>query len=96
MYTIYSTQEESPNNSLDRLKGLESGPNAEGSWKRAPMGLITRAEMHEEPTAPLKQASSEEDGAKNLKAKNNTLHISEGGATRNNGGKRGRRKCIKS
>ncbi|TBU10251.1 hypothetical protein CWI38_0662p0040 [Hamiltosporidium tvaerminnensis] len=31
------------------------------------MGVIMRAEMHDEPTPPLKQASREEDGAKNFK-----------------------------
>ncbi|TBU06412.1 hypothetical protein CWI39_0499p0010 [Hamiltosporidium magnivora] len=45
------------------------------------MGVIMRAEMHDEPTPPLKQASREEDGAKNFKTKNTTLLISEGETT---------------
>ncbi|TBU03636.1 hypothetical protein CWI36_0891p0020, partial [Hamiltosporidium magnivora] len=40
---------------------LESGLNAEESWERASMGVIMRAEMHEEPIPPLKQASIEEN-----------------------------------
>ncbi|KAK1348473.1 hypothetical protein LUQ84_002074 [Hamiltosporidium tvaerminnensis] len=40
-----------------------------------------RAEMHEEPTPPLKEEKREEDGAKNLKPKNNTPFISQGGTT---------------
>ncbi|TBU05685.1 hypothetical protein CWI39_0641p0010 [Hamiltosporidium magnivora] len=48
--------------SFDRRRGLESGLNAEESWERASMGVIMRAEMHEEPTPPLKQASRGEDG----------------------------------
>ncbi|TBT96629.1 hypothetical protein CWI39_3542p0010 [Hamiltosporidium magnivora] len=50
--------------SFDRRRGLESGLNAEESWERASMGVIMRAEMHEEPTPPLKQASRGEDGVK--------------------------------
>ncbi|TBU13470.1 hypothetical protein CWI38_0422p0030, partial [Hamiltosporidium tvaerminnensis] len=46
--------------SFDRRRGLESGLNAEQSWERASMGVIMRAEMHEEPKPPLKQASNEE------------------------------------
>ncbi|KAK1348192.1 hypothetical protein LUQ84_002569 [Hamiltosporidium tvaerminnensis] len=32
--------------SFDRRRGLESGLNAEESWKRASMGVIMRAEIH--------------------------------------------------
>ncbi|TBU07644.1 hypothetical protein CWI36_0247p0020 [Hamiltosporidium magnivora] len=46
---------------------------------RASMGVIMRAEMHEEPTPPLKEEKREEDGVKNLKPKNNTSLISQGG-----------------
>ncbi|TBU12694.1 hypothetical protein CWI38_0666p0010 [Hamiltosporidium tvaerminnensis] len=41
------------------------------------MGVIIRAEMHEEPTPPLKEEKREEDGAKNLKPKNNIPFISQ-------------------
>ncbi|TBT97077.1 hypothetical protein CWI36_3154p0010, partial [Hamiltosporidium magnivora] len=58
--------------SFDRQRGLE-----------ALMGLIMRSEMHEEPTPPLKEAKREEDGAKNLKPKNNTPLISQGGSFNN-------------
>ncbi|TBU10617.1 hypothetical protein CWI38_1645p0020, partial [Hamiltosporidium tvaerminnensis] len=47
--------------SFDRRRVLESGLNAEESWERASMGVIMRAEMHEEPIPPLKQASIEEN-----------------------------------
>ncbi|TBU13165.1 hypothetical protein CWI38_0513p0070 [Hamiltosporidium tvaerminnensis] len=47
--------------SFDRRRGLESGLNAEESWERASMGVIMRAEMHEEPTPPLKEEKREED-----------------------------------
>ncbi|TBU20382.1 hypothetical protein CWI38_0079p0030 [Hamiltosporidium tvaerminnensis] len=47
--------------SFDRRRGLDSGLNAEGSWYRTSMGVIKRAEMHEEPTLILKQASRGED-----------------------------------
>ncbi|KAK1351136.1 hypothetical protein LUQ84_000408 [Hamiltosporidium tvaerminnensis] len=67
--------------SFDRQRGLESGLNAEESWERASMGVIMRAEMHEEPTPPLKEEKREEDGAKNFKPKNNTPLISQGGTT---------------
>ncbi|TBU20959.1 hypothetical protein CWI38_0007p0100 [Hamiltosporidium tvaerminnensis] len=67
--------------SFDRRRGLESGLNAEESWERASMGVIMRAEMHEEPTAPLKEEKREEDGVKILKPKNNTPLISQGGTT---------------
>ncbi|TBT97136.1 hypothetical protein CWI39_3155p0010, partial [Hamiltosporidium magnivora] len=56
--------------SFDRQRGLE-----------ASMGAIMRAKKHEEPTSPLKQAIGEEDGAKNLKTKNNTPLISQEGTT---------------
>ncbi|KAK1350857.1 hypothetical protein LUQ84_000135 [Hamiltosporidium tvaerminnensis] len=45
------------------------------------MGVIMRSEMHEEPIPPLKEAKREEDGVKNLKPKNNTPLISQGGTT---------------
>ncbi|TBU05875.1 hypothetical protein CWI36_0560p0010, partial [Hamiltosporidium magnivora] len=50
--------------SFDRRRGLESGLNAEESWERASMGVIMRAEMYEEPTPPLKEEKTEEDGQK--------------------------------
>ncbi|TBU06100.1 hypothetical protein CWI39_0559p0010 [Hamiltosporidium magnivora] len=56
--------------SFDRRRGLE-----------ASMGVIMRTERHEEPTPPLKEAKTEEDGAKNLQPKNNTPLISQGGTT---------------
>ncbi|TBU11605.1 hypothetical protein CWI38_1120p0010, partial [Hamiltosporidium tvaerminnensis] len=52
--------------SFDRRRGLESGLNAEKSWERASMGVIMRAERHEEPTSPLKLAKREEDGINNI------------------------------
>ncbi|TBU12772.1 hypothetical protein CWI38_0635p0030, partial [Hamiltosporidium tvaerminnensis] len=58
--------------SFDRRRELESGLNAEESWK---------SEMHEEPTPPLKEEKREEDGVKTLKPKNNTPLISQGGTT---------------
>ncbi|TBU06868.1 hypothetical protein CWI36_0367p0040, partial [Hamiltosporidium magnivora] len=67
--------------SFDRRRGLESGLNAEESWERALMGVIMRAEMHEEPKPPLKEEKREEDGAKNFKPKNKALFISQGGTT---------------
>ncbi|TBU09764.1 hypothetical protein CWI36_0001p0010, partial [Hamiltosporidium magnivora] len=67
--------------SFDRLRGLESGLNAEESWERASMGVIMRAEMHKEPTPPLKEEKKEEDGAKNFKPKNKAPLISQGGTT---------------
>ncbi|TBU10712.1 hypothetical protein CWI38_1594p0020 [Hamiltosporidium tvaerminnensis] len=45
--------------------------------EKASMGVIMRAEMHEEPTPPLKEEKREEDGAKNLKPKNNIPFISQ-------------------
>ncbi|TBU07420.1 hypothetical protein CWI36_0277p0020, partial [Hamiltosporidium magnivora] len=47
--------------SFDRRRGLESGLNAEESCERASMGVIMRAEMHEEPIPPLKEEKREED-----------------------------------
>ncbi|TBU01541.1 hypothetical protein CWI39_1364p0010, partial [Hamiltosporidium magnivora] len=44
-------------------------------------GVIMRAEMHEEPTPPLKEEKREEDGAKNFKPKNKAPFISQGGNT---------------
>ncbi|TBU08141.1 hypothetical protein CWI36_0176p0010, partial [Hamiltosporidium magnivora] len=67
--------------SFDRRRGLESGLNAEESWERASIGVIMRSEMHEEPTPPLKEAKRDEDGVKTENKKNNTPHISQGGAT---------------
>ncbi|TBU10846.1 hypothetical protein CWI38_1517p0010, partial [Hamiltosporidium tvaerminnensis] len=67
--------------SFDRRRGLESGLNSEESWERASMGVIMRAEMHEEPTPPLKEGKREEDGAKNFKPKNKAPFISQGGTT---------------
>ncbi|TBU13633.1 hypothetical protein CWI38_0375p0010, partial [Hamiltosporidium tvaerminnensis] len=52
--------------SFDRRRGLESGLNAEESWERASMGVIMRAEMHEEPTPPLKEEKREENGGTTL------------------------------
>ncbi|TBU20680.1 hypothetical protein CWI38_0035p0030 [Hamiltosporidium tvaerminnensis] len=56
--------------SFDRRRGLE-----------ASMGVIMRAEMHEEPTPPLKEEKREEDGAKNFKPKNKAPFISQRGTT---------------
>ncbi|KAK1350056.1 hypothetical protein LUQ84_001041 [Hamiltosporidium tvaerminnensis] len=67
--------------SFDRRRGLESGLNAEESLERASMGVIMRSEMHEEPTPPLKEAKTEEDGAKNFKPKNKAPFILQGGTT---------------
>ncbi|TBU11212.1 hypothetical protein CWI38_1319p0010 [Hamiltosporidium tvaerminnensis] len=67
--------------SFDRRRGLESGLNVEESWERASMGVIMRAEMHEEPTPPLKGDKREEDDAKNFKPKNNAPFILQGGTT---------------
>ncbi|TBT96840.1 hypothetical protein CWI37_2700p0010, partial [Hamiltosporidium tvaerminnensis] len=57
--------------SFDRRRGLEERQ----------MGVIMRAEMHEEPTLPLKEEKREEDGAKNFKPKNKAPFISTGGTT---------------
>ncbi|TBU07292.1 hypothetical protein CWI39_0339p0010 [Hamiltosporidium magnivora] len=51
--------------SFNRRRRHESGSNSEESWERASMGVSMRAEMHEEPIPPLKEAKREEDGAKN-------------------------------
>ncbi|TBU13559.1 hypothetical protein CWI38_0394p0020 [Hamiltosporidium tvaerminnensis] len=59
--------------SFDRRRGLD--------WERALMGVIMRSEMHEEPIPPLKEAKTEEDGAKNLQPKNKAPLISQGGTT---------------
>ncbi|KAK1349032.1 hypothetical protein LUQ84_001714 [Hamiltosporidium tvaerminnensis] len=67
--------------SFDRRRGLELGINAEESWERASMGVIMRAEMHEEPTPPLKEAKREKDKAKNFKPKNKAPIISQGATT---------------
>ncbi|TBU06756.1 hypothetical protein CWI38_2512p0030 [Hamiltosporidium tvaerminnensis] len=67
--------------SFDRRRGLESGLNAEESWERASMGVIMRSEMHEEPIPPLKEAKTEEDGAKNFKTKYKAPFILQGGTT---------------
>ncbi|TBU09538.1 hypothetical protein CWI39_0063p0030, partial [Hamiltosporidium magnivora] len=67
--------------SFDRRRGLESGLNAEESWERASMGVIMRSEMHEEPIPPLKEAKTEEDGAKNFKPKYKAPFILQGGTT---------------
>ncbi|TBT97277.1 hypothetical protein CWI37_2375p0010, partial [Hamiltosporidium tvaerminnensis] len=67
--------------SFDRRRGLDSGLNAEESWEKVSIGVIMRAEMHEEPIPPLKEAKREEDGVKILKPKNNTPFISQGGTT---------------
>ncbi|TBU00717.1 hypothetical protein CWI36_1554p0010 [Hamiltosporidium magnivora] len=52
--------------SFNHKKRLESVPNAEESWERASMGVITSAEMHEEPTPLLKQDSNDKDGVKKI------------------------------
>ncbi|TBU06274.1 hypothetical protein CWI38_2607p0020, partial [Hamiltosporidium tvaerminnensis] len=57
--------------SFDRRRGLESGLNAEESWERASMGTNT----------PLKEAKTEEDGAKNFKPKYKAPFILQGGTT---------------
>ncbi|TBU12346.1 hypothetical protein CWI38_0795p0040, partial [Hamiltosporidium tvaerminnensis] len=57
--------------SFDRRRGLESGVNAEESWERASMGTNT----------PLKEAKTEEDGAKNFKPKYKAPFILQGGTT---------------
>ncbi|TBU13263.1 hypothetical protein CWI38_0485p0040, partial [Hamiltosporidium tvaerminnensis] len=66
--------------SFDRRRGLESELNAEESWERASMGVIMRAEMHEELKPYLKEEKREEDGAKNFKPKNKAPFI-QGGTT---------------
>ncbi|KAK1347160.1 hypothetical protein CWI37_2352p0010 [Hamiltosporidium tvaerminnensis] len=49
--------------------------------ERASMCVIMTAEMHEETTPSLKEASREEDGVKTENKKNNIFHISEKGTT---------------
>ncbi|TBU09446.1 hypothetical protein CWI38_2148p0010, partial [Hamiltosporidium tvaerminnensis] len=49
--------------------------------RRRGLDVILGAEMHEEPTPPLKEAKRDEDGVKTENKKNNTPHISQGGAT---------------
>ncbi|TBU20760.1 hypothetical protein CWI38_0026p0100 [Hamiltosporidium tvaerminnensis] len=61
-YFVYVLKKTDETISFDRRRGLESKPNAEESWERASMGVIMRAEMHEEPTPPLKQSSRGQDG----------------------------------
>ncbi|TBU20730.1 hypothetical protein CWI38_0028p0020 [Hamiltosporidium tvaerminnensis] len=60
--------------SFDRRRGLEE-------LTESVIGFIMRAEMHEEPTSPLKEEKREEDGAKNFKPKNKAPFISQGGTT---------------
>ncbi|TBU03299.1 hypothetical protein CWI37_0318p0040 [Hamiltosporidium tvaerminnensis] len=60
--------------SFDRRRGLDSGLNAEESWERASMGVIMRAEMHEEPTPPLKEEKREEDGGTTLEEPTNNIN----------------------
>ncbi|TBT97000.1 hypothetical protein CWI37_2577p0010, partial [Hamiltosporidium tvaerminnensis] len=67
--------------SFDRLRGLESAPNAEESYERASLSVIIGAEMHEVPTPPLKGEKREEDDAKNFKPKYKAPFISQGGTT---------------
>ncbi|TBU10953.1 hypothetical protein CWI38_1459p0010, partial [Hamiltosporidium tvaerminnensis] len=67
--------------SFDRRRGLESGLNAEESWERASMGVIMRAEMHEELKPYLKEEKRGEDGSKKFKPKNKATFISQGGTT---------------
>ncbi|TBU08299.1 hypothetical protein CWI36_0156p0010, partial [Hamiltosporidium magnivora] len=55
--------------------------NAEESWERASMGVIMRAEMHEELKPYLKEEKREEDGSKKFKPKNKAPFISQGGTT---------------
>ncbi|TBU00370.1 hypothetical protein CWI37_1029p0040, partial [Hamiltosporidium tvaerminnensis] len=64
---------------FDRRRRLESRPNADERWERALMGVIMRAEMHEEPKPLLKEAKRDKDGVKILKTKYDTLLISQGG-----------------
>ncbi|TBU00643.1 hypothetical protein CWI39_1619p0010 [Hamiltosporidium magnivora] len=66
IHSISSTQEDSRNISFDRKRELESGPNAEEIWVRVLMGVIKRAEIHEEPMPPLKAASNYEDDVKEI------------------------------
>ncbi|TBU20320.1 hypothetical protein CWI38_0090p0060 [Hamiltosporidium tvaerminnensis] len=54
--------------SFDRRRGLD-----------ASLGFILGAEMHQEPTPPLKEEKRAEDDAKNFKPKNKAPLISQGG-----------------
>ncbi|KAK1350291.1 hypothetical protein LUQ84_000528 [Hamiltosporidium tvaerminnensis] len=56
--------------SFDRRRGLESGLNAEESWERALLSVIIGAEMHNQPTPPLKEVKNEEDSVKQVNSKN--------------------------
>ncbi|TBU06022.1 hypothetical protein CWI39_0574p0010, partial [Hamiltosporidium magnivora] len=49
------------------VKSEENGERQ--SWERASMGVITSAEMHEEPTPLLKQDSNDKVGDKKIKTK---------------------------
>ncbi|TBU13006.1 hypothetical protein CWI38_0561p0040 [Hamiltosporidium tvaerminnensis] len=60
--------------SFDRRRGLELGLNAEEIWERASMGVIMGAEMHEEPTPPLKEEKREEDGGTTLEEPTNNIN----------------------
>ncbi|TBU12610.1 hypothetical protein CWI38_0697p0050 [Hamiltosporidium tvaerminnensis] len=60
--------------SFDRRRGIESGPSAEESWERASLSVIIGAEMHKQPTPPLKEMKNEEDSVKQVNSKN-TLPI---------------------
>ncbi|TBT99721.1 hypothetical protein CWI37_1240p0010 [Hamiltosporidium tvaerminnensis] len=55
IHSISSTQEDSRNISFDRKRELE-----------VLMGVIKRAEIHEEPMPPLKAASNYEDDVKEI------------------------------
>ncbi|TBU13042.1 hypothetical protein CWI38_0550p0030 [Hamiltosporidium tvaerminnensis] len=61
--------------SFDRRRGIESGPSAEESWERASLSVIIGAEMHKEPTPPLKEVKNEEDSVKQVNSKNILLLI---------------------
>ncbi|TBT99188.1 hypothetical protein CWI36_2064p0010 [Hamiltosporidium magnivora] len=70
------------------LKRLEIPMNVEAYIQyivlkktRASMDVIMRSEMHEEPIPPLKEAKTEEDGAKNFKPKYKAPFILQGGTT---------------
>ncbi|TBU20471.1 hypothetical protein CWI38_0065p0030 [Hamiltosporidium tvaerminnensis] len=56
--------------SFDRRRGIESGPSAEESWERASLNVIIGAEMHKQPTPPLKEVKNEEDSVKQVNSKN--------------------------
>ncbi|TBU03007.1 hypothetical protein CWI37_0374p0020, partial [Hamiltosporidium tvaerminnensis] len=55
--------------SFDRRRGIESGPSAEESWERASLSVIIGAEMHKQPTPPLKEVKNEEDSVKQVNSK---------------------------